>query len=114
MKSSFEALNLYVPVLTFLVLVGGLIWTTATRNAQFDQVRTDLTTLTTQVAAVRASTRTVQETLPHMVSCMVDLSTFPDPDPDWQQLRLAVTKLAHALPLKATESPSQATGSDNG
>ena len=86
MKSSFEALNHYAPALTLLVLTGGLIWTTATRNAQFDQVRTELTTLTTQMSAVQESTRAVQETLPHMVSCIVDLATFPDPDPDWQQL----------------------------
>ena len=70
---SFEALNHYAPALTLLVLIGGLIWTTATRNAQFDQVRTELMTLTTQMAAVQESTRAVQETLPHMFSCMIDL-----------------------------------------
>ena len=73
MKQLAETLNQFAPALTLLVLVGGLVWTTATRNAQFEAVREDLQELTTNVEALQADVRSVQETLPHMVTCMFDL-----------------------------------------
>ena len=69
----FETFNHYAPALTLLVLIGGLIWTTATRNAEFDQVRTDLAELTKEMTAVREEIEQARETLPHLVSCIIDV-----------------------------------------
>ncbi len=69
-------LNEFSPAVTLLVLVAGFVWTAATRNAQFEVVTRDLTELTTNVEALQTDVRSMQETLPHMVSCMIDLQRF--------------------------------------
>ena len=73
---SFKKLNEFSPALTLLVITAGFVWTAATRNAQFEVVTQDLAELTTNVEAVQTDVRLVQETLPHMVSCMIDLQRF--------------------------------------
>ena len=81
MRQQFETLNHYAPALTLLVLVGGLIWTTATRNAQFDALEEDLNDLQGDVEAVEgdveaveAGVRSVRETQGHMLACTIDLN----------------------------------------
>ena len=71
-----KKLNEFSPALTLLVLTAGFVWTAATRNAQFEVVTRDLAELTTDVEALQTDVRSVQETLPHMVSCMIDLQRF--------------------------------------
>ena len=72
----FKKLNEFSPALTLLVITAGFVWTAATRNAQFEVVTQDLAELTTNVEAVQTDVHSVQETLPHMVSCMIDLQRF--------------------------------------
>ena len=72
----FKKLNEFSPALTLLVIIAGFVWTAATRNAQFEVVTGDLAELTTDVEALQTDVRSVQETLPHMVSCMIDLQRF--------------------------------------
>ena len=72
-----KKLNEFSPAVTLLVLIAGcLVWTAATRNAQFEVVTRDLTELTTDVEALQTDVRSMQETLPHMASCMIDLQRF--------------------------------------
>ena len=73
---SLKKLNEFAPALTLLTLIAGFVWTAATRNAQFDVVTRDLAELTTDVEALQTDARSVHETLPHMVSCMIDLQRF--------------------------------------
>ncbi len=71
-----KKLNELSPAVTLLVLIAGFVWTAATRNAQFEVVTRDLAELTTDVEALQTDVRLLQETLPHMVSCMIDLQRF--------------------------------------
>ena len=84
-----KSFNYYAPALTLLILAGGLAWTIASRNAQFDQVKTELTRLTDEMSEIQADVQSVQGTLPHVVSCAIDLQGWVpfwrfaslDPDP---------------------------------
>ena len=69
-------LNEFAPALTLLLLIVGFVWTAATRNAQFEVVTRDLAELATDVEALQTDVRSVQETLPHVVSCVIDLQRF--------------------------------------
>ena len=71
-----KKLNEFSSAVTLLVLIAGFVWTAATRNAQFEVVTRDLTELTTDVETLQTDVRSVLETLPHMVSCMIDLQRF--------------------------------------
>lgn len=72
----FRKLNEFAPALTLLGVVVGFVWTVATQNARFEAVSRDLAELAADVEALQTDVRSVQETLPHMVSCMIDLQRF--------------------------------------
>ena len=80
MRQFFDTLNHASPALTLLILVGGFVWTVATRNAQFEELRGDLADLKSAVKAVESNVdgvqgevRSVRETQAHMLSCTIDL-----------------------------------------
>ena len=75
-----KKLNDLAPALTLLGVIVGFVWTAATQNARFEAVTRDLAELTTDVEALQTDVRSVQETLPHMVSCMIDLQRFTGND----------------------------------
>ena len=72
-KELADTINHYAPALTLLVVIGGFVWTIATWNVEFETVKGDLEDLSVQMEAVQDDVRSVRETLPHIVSCMIDL-----------------------------------------
>ncbi len=88
---ALKKLNEFAPALTLLVVIAGFVWTAGRWSAQFEAVRQDVQELARTVGSVQADVRSlqadvrsVQETLPHMVSCMIDLQRFggsPDSTP---------------------------------
>ena len=83
MKQPFETLNHYAPAVTLLVLVGGLAYSVATRDAQFAALGEDMEELQTTVKAVEDDVETVQgevrsarEAQAHMLSCSIELNNM--------------------------------------
>ena len=79
----FKKLNEFSPALTLLVVtagfavtIGGIVWAAGRWSAQLEAVRDDVQGLHRTVEALQMDVRSVQETLPHMVSCMIDLQRF--------------------------------------
>lgn len=72
----FRKLNEFAPALTLLGVIAGFAWAGGRSSAQLEAVRQDVQGLHRTVEAVQTDVRSVQETLPHMVSCMIDLQRF--------------------------------------
>lgn len=79
----FKKLNELSPALTLLVVtagfavtIGGIVGPAGRWSAQLEAVRDDVQGLHRTVKALQADVRSVQETLPHLVSCMIDLQRF--------------------------------------
>lgn len=79
----FKKLNELSPALTLLVVtagfavtIGGIVWAAGRWSAQLEAVRDDVQGLHRTVETLQADVRSVQETLPHMVACMIDLQRF--------------------------------------
>ena len=79
----FKKLNEFSPALTLLVVtagfavtIGGIVWAAGRWSAQLEAVRDDVQGLHRTVETLQADVRSVRETLPHMVSCMIDLQRF--------------------------------------
>ena len=84
------ALTLLVVAAGFLVTVGSIVWAGGRWSAQLEAVRQDVQGLhrtveagRTDVRSVQDDVRSVQETLPHMVSCMIDLYRFRGEGDGW-------------------------------
>ena len=60
----------------FAVTIGGIVWAAGRWSAQLEAVRDDVQGLHRTVETLQTDVRSVQETLPHMVSCMIDLQRF--------------------------------------
>ena len=73
MRPLADTVNHYAPALTLLAVVGGFVWAIATWNAEFRAVSDDLDELKANLRTVQDDVRSVRETLPHVVSCMIDL-----------------------------------------
>ena len=73
MKQLAETINHYAPALTLLVVIGGFVWTIATWNAEFETLGEDLEEFGGDMEVVQEDVRSMRETLPHIVSCVIDL-----------------------------------------
>ena len=83
LRGVFNKLNEFSPALTLLVVtagfavtIGGIVWAAGRWSTQLEAVRDDVQGLHRTVEALQTDVRSVQETLPHMVSCMIDLQRF--------------------------------------
>lgn len=73
MKKFIDLVNHYAPTLTLVGALCAFVWVAGRWSAQVDEVRRDLQEIGRDVEAVQADVQSVRETLPHMVSCMMDL-----------------------------------------
>ena len=73
MKQFIDLVNHYAPTLTLVGALCAFVWVAGRWSAQVDEVRRDLQEIGRDVEAVQADVQSVRETLPHMVSCMMDL-----------------------------------------